>query len=199
MLLSDNVINMKFLNAGCGTHYADGWINVDIWEDDSTKPDVLAKVGEPYPFENNYFDAVFLGHVLEHMDWKMVPEFLYDMQRIAKPDALFLIVGPDILKTIHRWKDGNEPWEMVLSTIEHQDVNYQPGKTDWWDGAAHHWNCHHERVWKLLESCGFTNLRDMFDIIPNNPHMKKWSDKNNGITWPVVGKWHWQFAIQATN
>lgn len=190
---------MNLLNAGCGTHYAKGWVNVDIWSDDTTTPDIVVDPGSPYPFDDNYFDAVFLGHVLEHIDWKSVPVFLQDMRRIAKPGAHFLIVGPDIIKTIHRWKDGHEPWEMVLSTLEHQDVNHQPGKTDWWDGATHHWNCHHQRVWTLLESCGFNGLTDMFDEIPNNPHMTNWTDKKLGITWPVVGKWHWQFAIGATN
>lgn len=190
---------MNLLNAGCGTHYADGWVNVDIWEDETTRPDVVAKPYEPYPFEDNYFDAVFLGHVLEHMDWTYVPTFLADMRRIAKPGAQILIIGPDILKTIHRWKDGQEPWEMVLSTLEHQDINYQPGKTDWWDGATHHWNCHHDRVWNLLQNCGLAELKDVFDVIPNNVRMKNWKDPGTGIVWPVVGKWHWQFAIMAKN
>lgn len=191
---------MNLLNAGCGTHYAHGWVNVDIWEDDNTHPDVVAKDGEPYPFPDNHFDAIYLGHVLEHIDWKRVPEFLLDMQRIAKPGAPMLVVGPDVYKTIERWKDNQEPWHMVLSTLEHQDINYQPDREhEWWDGATHHWNCHHQRVWDLLARCGFADLRDMFEIIPNSTSMTTWHDKRNDITWPVVGKWHWQFAIQCVS
>jgi len=190
---------VKLLNAGCGTHYAEGWVNADVWKDETTRPDVVVNPGDQYPFSDGYFDAVFLGHILEHIDWKQVPVFLADMRRIAKPGAPFLIVGPDIYKAIQRWKDGSEPWEMVVSTLEHQDVNYQPGKTDWWDGATHHWNCHHQRVWNLLESLGFTALKDMFDEIPNNVNMTQWLDKESSISWPVVGKWHWQFAIKAFN
>ena len=187
---------MKLLNAGCGTHYAQGWVNVDIWEDDNTHPDIVAKAGEPYPFEDAYFDAVYLGHVIEHIDWSAVPSFLLDMNRVAKPDAPILIVGPDVLKTIQLWKDGKEPWHMVLSTMEHQDVNYQPDREhEWWDGATHHWNCHNQRVLELLEDTGFTDISDVYDYIPNNPSGKEWYDQVTDITWPVVGKHHWQFAL----
>ncbi len=187
---------MKLLNAGCGTHYAQGWANVDIWEDDNTKPDIVAKAGEPYPFEDNYFDAVYLGHVIEHIDWSGVPAFLLDMNRVAKPDAPILIVGPDVLKTIQLWKEGKEPWHMVLSTMEHQDVNYQPDREhEWWDGATHHWNCHNQRVLELLEDIGFTDISDVYDYIPNNPSGKEWYDQVTDITWPVVCKHHCQFAL----
>lgn len=191
---------MNLLNAGCGTHYAKGWVNVDIWEDEHTHPDVLAKPGKPYPFPDSHFDGIYLGHVLEHIDWKQVPEFLLDMRRIAKQGAQILIVGPDVYKTIERWKNGNEPWHMVLSTLEHQDINYQPEREhEWWDGATHHWNCHHQRVWDLLIRCGFMNMEDMFHLIPNSTTMTEWRDNKTGITWPVVGKWHWQFAIRCVS
>lgn len=189
----------NFLNAGCGTHYAKGWVNTDVWNDGiTTKPDVQVEPGKPYPFEDNYFDAVFLGHVLEHMAWPNVSAFLQDMKRIAKPNAPFLVCGPDVLRTIKRWASGQEPWDMVLSTMEHQDVNAQPEREHlWWDGATHHWNCHHERVWTLLSQNSFSNLVDAFDMIPKDPLGKGWM--HNGIKWPVVGHWHWHFAILCNN
>lgn len=187
---------MKLLNAGCGTHYADGWVNTDSWEEANTRPDVKVVPGEPYPFPDNHFDAVYLGHVLEHIDWSDVPAFLLDMNRVAKTGAPILIVGPDVLKTIQLWKEGKEPWHMVLSTMEHQDVNYQPDREhEWWDGATHHWNCHNQRVLELLEDIGFTDISDVYDYIPNNPSGKEWYDQVTDITWPVVGKHHWQFAL----
>ena len=27
----------KYLNVGCGTHYIEGWVNTDVWED-SNRP-----------------------------------------------------------------------------------------------------------------------------------------------------------------
>lgn len=190
---------MMLLNAGCGTHYANGWVNTDTWDDgETTRPDVRVEPGKPYPFDDNYFDAVFLGHVIEHIAWPQVPAFIEDMKRIAKPNAPFLICGPDVLKTIQRWSKGQEPWEMVLSTMEHQDINTQPGREHlWWDGAHHHWNCHHERVLKLIKSLGFENIQDVADVIPKNPDGKSWND--GSIEWPVVGHYYWHFAISCTN
>ena len=188
----------NYLNAGCGTHYAKGWINTDTWETDDTTPDVRVEPGKPYPFEENFFDAVFLGHVLEHIPWKEVPAFLADMKRVAKPGAKFLICGPDVFKTIHRWANGQEPWEMVMSVLEHLDVeNHGVPGLEWWDGAHHHWNCHNDRVVKLLDSCGFSNITDVFDVIPKNPLGKNWNDGK--INWPVVGHWHWHFAVTCIN
>lgn len=189
---------MNLLNAGCGTHYAKGWVNTDTWVTADTRPDIRVKPGEPYPFDENYFDAVFLGHVLEHIPWKEVPAFLDDMKRISKPGAQFLICGPDVHRTIKRWAQGQEPWEMVLSVMEHLDVqNINVPELEWWDGAHHHWNCHHERVWNLLTQSGFVKIQDVFDIIPKDPMGKNW--KNDGINWPVVGHYYWHFAILCQN
>lgn len=189
---------MKLLNAGCGTHYAQGWVNTDLVSTDTTHPDVLVDPEKPYPFEDNTFDYVFLGHVLEHIPWNSVPAFLDDMRRIAKPGAKFLVTGPDVYKTIIRWSLQQEPWTMVMSVLEHQDINYQPGREhEWWDGATHHWNCHNARVWRLLETVGFSELEDVFDLIPKSPQMKGWLDGQ--VEWPVVGHWHWHFAIKCIN
>jgi len=186
----------NLLNAGCGTHYAKGWVNCDVWSSDQTKPDVVVEAGQPYPFPDNHFDAIYLGHVIEHIDWHDVAPFLLDMRRIAKPGAPILIVGPDVYKTIQRWREDKEPWEMVISTMEHQEHNYQPeADTAFWDGATHHWNCHHQRVWDLLTGLNFTDLQDYYEKIPNNTSMRTWKDDASGITWPVVAKWFWQFAI----
>lgn len=191
---------MKMLNAGCGTHYAQGWVNTDVWVSDTTIPDVQVIPGQPYPFDDNTFDAVFMGHVIEHIPWNDVLFFLQDMSRIAKPNAPMLIVGPDVFKTIKRWKDGKEPWYMVRSVMEHLDMNYQPDReTEWWDGAHHHWNCHEERVETIIRNIGFTEIENVFDNIPNDANGKSWTDEKTGITWPVVGKYHWQLCFKFNN
>lgn len=191
---------MNLLNAGCGTHYAQGWVNVDVWQSPTTKPDVVAEPGKPYPFEDNYFDAAFMGHVLEHIPWPEVPAFLDDISRVVKPGAPILVVGPDVYKTIQRWKDGQEPWWMIESVLEHQDMNWQPDREEeWWDGAHHHWNCHEKRVEKLLTVSGFKNITNVYEDIPNDPNGKSWFDAVTNITWPVVGKYYWQLAFRCFN
>jgi SAM-dependent methyltransferase len=186
----------KLLNAGCGTHYAKGWVNTDVWDEDpATTPDIKVEAGEPYPFEDDTFDAVYLGHVIEHIAWSLVPGFLSDMCRIAKPNAPILIVGPDVYRTIVRWSQGQEPWHMVESTLEHQDGNFQPDREhEQWEAAAHHWNCHEARVIKLLEQCGLS-AESYTERIPSAPDGKAWYDPRVNLTWPVVGYHYWQFAV----
>lgn len=191
---------MNLLNAGCGTWYAEGWVNTDVWENENTKPDVKVDPGEPYPFEDNYFDAIYLGHVLEHMPWDSVGPFLDDMQRIGKPEADILIVGPDVYRTIKLWAEGKQPWYMVLSTMEHRDHNYQPGREhEVWEGAPHHWNCHEERVMEVVEKMGFREIESYTSRIPDDPNQTSWIEPSTGIKWPVVGKYTWQFAVKCRN
>lgn len=189
---------MKLLNAGCGTHYAAGWINTDVWENEDTKPDVRVEPGKPYPFEDDTFDAVFLSHVLEHIYWSDVPGFLKEMSRVAKPGAPMLIICPDVYKTIKLWHSGSQPWWMVQSVMEHAEIMPEHlGDTPWWDGATHHWNAHEERVEQLLNSLSFPNIQNVINIIPNG---NMWRDIYvSEILWPVVAKADWQLAFRFNN
>ena len=189
---------MNLLNAGCGTHYANGWVNTDVWESDTTKPDIRVKPKKPYPFDDSSFDAVFMGHVIEHIDWSDVPRFLNDMSRVAKPGAPMLIVAPDVYRTIQRWSEGKEPWWLVESVLEHQEVAPENLKDhEWWDGATHHWNCHEQRVKDILESMEFPNIRVVSNDVPNG---NNWRDPDvPGLIWPTVEKAPWQFAIRFNN
>lgn len=188
---------MKLLNAGCGTHYANGWVNTDVWENDETKPDVLVEPGKPYPFEDGTFDAVMLSHVLEHINWHEVPDFIREMSRVAKPGAPILIICPDVLKTIKLWHQGSMPWWLVESTMEHADVAPEDKSVKWWDGAAHHWNAHEKRVEDLLKNMGFSNIENVFSLIPNG---NSWKDNHiTDLIWPVVGKAEWQLCLRFNN
>jgi len=189
---------MNLLNAGCGTHYAKGWVNTDIWENETTKPDVRVGPGEPYPFENDTFDAVLMSHVLEHIDWHEVPKFLKEMSRIAKPDAPMLIVCPDVYKTIKLWHQGELPWTLVESVMEHAEIAPEHLKNnEWWDGATHHWNAHEKRVEDLLNNLQFPGIENVFNLIPDGD---LWADNHiANLVWPVVGKASWQLCFRFLN
>ena len=189
---------MQLLNSGCGTHYAEGWVNTDIWENEDTKPDVKVTPGQPYPFGDNYFDAVFMSHVLEHIYWEEVPTFITEMSRVAKPGAPMLIICPDVYKTINLWNQGTMPWWLVESVLEHAEVAPENSQdVEWWDGATHHWNAHEKRVEDLLKGMGFPDIENVFNLIPNG---NSWKDNHiTDIVWPVVGKAEWQLCLRFNN
>ena len=189
---------MKLLNAGCGTHYAAGWVNTDVWQNEETRPDVLLKPGEPYPFEDNTFDAVLMSHVLEHIAWPEVPAFLKDMSRVAKPGAPMLIVCPDAYKAINLWHEGKLPWWIVEAVLEHQHVKPEDlGDNPWWDNAPHHWNAHEKRVEALLKDLKFVDIENVIHEIPKN---NSWKDKYiPDLIWHTIGIDDWQLAFRFKN
>jgi predicted SAM-dependent methyltransferase len=171
------------LNVGCGPHYAEGWVNVDVTQSDehNIHPDVLVEAGAPLPFDADSFDLVYLGHVLEHVPWDQVHKLVEDVARVVKPGGRIGIVGPDSKRTLDMWRRGEAPDWLVDAVLE-DDVAYMtPGQ---WDGARHQWNCHEARVLLLLERHGYqarplvlTDSADMGD-------------------WPLVSDVAWQFGVE---
>lgn len=191
----------SYLNVGCGTHYAKGWVNTDVWSDDTTCPDVVVAPGDPYPFDDNSFDAIYMGHVLEHIAWDKLYPFLVDIRRVAKPGAPILAVGPDVYRTIQRWAQNQEPWSMIESVMEHQDreggylaLSSGEPTTVHWAGICHYWNCHERRLAEAM-SWVFTDVKAMSNVITFDTSRKSWFDSAHSIEWPVVGYWPWQCAV----
>jgi len=191
---------LQFLNVGCGPHYAEQWVNTDLFQDEITKPDIVVSPDNPYPFSDNYFDAIYMGHILEHMPWNDVDKFIKDMMRIAAPGAPILIVGPDTKSAIDLYADGGMTWEILESIIEHQHFNFQDGRQNQhWDGASHFWNCSGERICMLLEDIGIKEYKPATQEMLKYPHVDGWYDFDNYIFWPVVAKVNWQFGILFKN
>lgn len=177
---------MAWINVGCGTHNAPKpWINLDVVrrldcpERDRVDPDQIVDPDAPLPFDDQSCERVFLSHVLEHVPWEQVPEFLVDIRRVAAAEVM--IVGPDVYRCIDAYKRGVEPWSILTSVLEHKD--YPDDMADW-PGAPHHWNCHEARVMEALNRCGF-NAQPVLDDAEL-------------ADWPVVAfNRNWQFAIVA--
>ena len=55
------------LHLGCGTHYLDGWINLDCSK--NIKCDVVHDLNKfPYPFENNSAKKNVCNNTMEHLE-----------------------------------------------------------------------------------------------------------------------------------
>ena len=165
------------INVGCGPFRAEGWINTDLVETDTIKPDVIDS--DLSSFDDEYADQIYLGHILEHIVWEEVPQFIDEVYRVLKPGGVLCIVGPDIWRALIQWKKG-ELSKKDLDTI--LEGNYG---LNVWDGTRHYWNSSLERTLTVLDS-------------------NKWSIRQVGITgreldqFPVVSRVQWQFGILAT-
>ncbi|HEY4506283.1 MAG TPA: methyltransferase domain-containing protein [Candidatus Paceibacterota bacterium] len=80
------------INIGAGQEKIPGdWIRVDISE--HYNPDVVHDLTKiPWPFDDNYADAFLSSHVIEHLPDHT--SFIKEIVRIAKPDALFVLIFP---------------------------------------------------------------------------------------------------------
>lgn len=183
---------MTWLNVGCGTHRAPApWVNVDVVERDDVHPDVIVTPGAPLPFCDGTAERIFAGHVLEHMPWPDTLGFLQDLRRVLVSRGTLLVVGPDVLRTLARWKQNLEPEFMVHSVLEYHDENACFVSSDW-PNARHHWNCWEARVEDVVRAAGFETV----EAIPPPDRVIQ----TGGIdpSWPVVGWAPWQCAVWAT-
>lgn len=169
------------LNWGSGPHYAAGYYNLDVTT--TAKCDLVVSRTAPFAaFDDETVDGIYAGHVLEHVRWGELPAMLAEARRVLRPGGELMVVGPDMLRTLERWKADLEPWELVRAVLE-DDLNYQDRGVDW-DGACHAWNCYEERVVRLLDWCEFTAVG-----VPVT--------EDALVGWPVVSYAPWQFAVRA--
>lgn len=71
------------LNLGCGDHRApEPWVNVDSWS--GVRPDVLADV-RALPWPDKSAEAIYCGHVLEHLPLDQVGLALAEVRRVLAP------------------------------------------------------------------------------------------------------------------
>jgi len=82
---------MKEIDLGCGTHKIKGSIGLD--KNKNVNPDIVHDLDKfPYPFPNDYFDYIYMRHVLEHLE---EPEkILKELLRIAKNATMLYIEIP---------------------------------------------------------------------------------------------------------
>ena len=80
------------LNLGSGSDYREGWVNLDRGH---CKKDVDHDLEDlPLPFATSSADEILLIHVLEHISRDRFKDFMREIHRIAKPNALIHIACP---------------------------------------------------------------------------------------------------------
>ena len=157
------------LNLGCGAYPADGWVNVDL-RDDGPKPDVVADLAD-LPFDDGSADAVYAGHVFEHVGLEDIPAALQEIDRVLVSDGVLMIVGPDLAR-------AETSYPEAIPDIVPGDPN--PDRP----GEAHLWESRESLMLQILTDNGWTAKPLPIMAVP--------------YPWPVVSRIGWQFAIEAT-
>ncbi|MDB6072391.1 MAG: uncharacterized protein JWO89_31, partial [Verrucomicrobiaceae bacterium] len=89
------VADQMLLNLGCGVHFHEAWVNLDITP---ANPKVIKHnlAEEPLPFENRSCAAVYHSHVLEHIPPQQVRGFIDECFRVLAVNGTLRIVVPDL-------------------------------------------------------------------------------------------------------
>ena len=84
---------MEILDLGCGTNKVQGAIGMDN-ANLSTVDVVHDLLQFPYPFESNFFDEIYLNHVIEHFNINQINSILNECKRLLKNDSKLIICVP---------------------------------------------------------------------------------------------------------
>jgi SAM-dependent methyltransferase len=105
------------LNIGCGKRYHKDWVNIDI--NPRSKEVRKVNILKGLPYKDNYFDAVYHSHVLEHLPKDRAEGFIKECYRVLKPGGILRVVVPDLenivreyLKCLGHYRD-NYDWIML--------------------------------------------------------------------------------------
>jgi len=125
------------LNLGCGNRVHPEWVNVDydpigaLRKSLLVKPLIMAGIVAPalegvfyydlrkgIPFEAETAEVVYLSHLLEHLDRRVVPCFLKDIYRVLKPNGWVRIVVPDLERIVRDYLSALENCRAGVSGAE---------------------------------------------------------------------------------
>ena len=161
------------LNIGPGEHYAAGWTNLDTATSDEVKVDIQGSLLH-LPAEVQDVEAVYMGHILEHIAPPTVIPALAALWGRCRPGAQVAAVGPDVLRVVDMHIIGQADWQ----TVTHCCLGERR-----WPGDEHLWACTEQRLLELIRASGLQRVR----AVPiASPVLDDF---------PVVSRIGWQCAV----
>lgn len=112
------------LHLGSGSHYAHGWLNVDV--DPQWHTDVVAKAEDlPTLYGQDTFTHVYMGHFLEHVEFTHIPALIDAVLQTCTQGVQIAVVGPCLDLAI-----ATQQSESLLDAIRFQGKT-GPGEHAW--------------------------------------------------------------------
>jgi hypothetical protein len=167
------------LNVGCGEFRAEGWLNIDVVQNEHVASDLVASVTD-LPAHVTGLTAVYCGHVLEHIPHDAVVPALRVLRERMVPGARIMCVGPDVHRAEAMFRAG----EIDETTCRSCHAETRPPR---WAGDAHHWDCHEAELVTLLTEAGFVDV-----------HAVAVGGRYLLTEWPLVSGVGWQCAVEGS-
>jgi SAM-dependent methyltransferase len=97
-----------WVHLGCGRHYVEGMVNVDV--NPFVRSEVWLDLRKGLPFADASVDAIYCCHTLEHFHEPDVRRIVADCRRVLKPGAGARIVTPDLRRAAEAYLRGDAAW-----------------------------------------------------------------------------------------
>ena len=104
--------------------FASKFLSKERYQNIKKLPDniIVHNLSKGIPFENNSIDAVYHSHLLEHIDYCNVNDFLAEIFRVLKPNGIQRIVVPDLYLLCKSYIDNYEHCEKTnIISKKHDD------------------------------------------------------------------------------
>lgn len=146
---------MAKYNLGCGPHYLDGWVNVDLIDKDPITPDkVLDFRHFPWAIKKSSATELMASHVLEHFNKEDGYKFIAECHRILRRGGLLRLAVPDMDKFIYAHQTGDKG---ILGGYRWEDMNLCMGgdQSEAIEFLRHKYMYSFESLAYILEKQGF--------------------------------------------
>lgn len=94
------------LHLGCGGTHLEGYINIDLYDDEGA--DKLADACDISMFESNTADEIRSHHLIEHLTYRQLEKAFQEWYRVLKSGGLLFIECPNILEICREFVSAPE-------------------------------------------------------------------------------------------
>ena len=108
------------LNLGCGRTHNEGYVNIDIDESLTPKPDLVMDFSENrLPYESGSVDEVTILHTIEHIHREKHTLVIGEINRVLKINGELIVAYPDAEKILPNFLENYRGmrykyWEMTV-------------------------------------------------------------------------------------
>ena len=161
--------DLKLLNIGCGSAFHTTWINIDLV---AASPAVQAHdIRKNLPYSNNYFDACYSSHMIEHLTLEESHQVIAETFRVLKPQGIFRVVVPDLEVVAKKYLYA---LEQVKSGDLQAEPNYDWMMLELYDQAARSFSG--GEMGRYLDNCNIKNKEFVLARIGSEAQ-KYWQSK----------------------
>lgn len=198
---------LVLVNLGCGTVAPESWVNIDTsWNawlhqipflSDFIKTNInwpknikIRDITKKLQFENNSVDAVYMSHVLEHLDPDVGKKVLVECLRILKPGKYIRILVPDLkVLSVNYLKESEKKSHSAANNYLASLHIFTPTGSSWLhkiyfflnNTDSHKWMYDRISLTDILKISGFKNISKRSYLSSHIPLIRQVEQKNRFV------------------